>query len=471
MSATLRRIIDLGLGRRPRARARPATCASTTTARSSPRRGASWVRLWADWPTLQPDPARPPDDPDGAGAPFLAALDDQIRAANEDGIKVLLQLYRFPLWANGLEALGRPAQHRRRDLARVRRPHRRPRPGRPTSPRARPGARTIRAAGRSSSRLPPEGVGPGSAWARFFAFVYDRWHLGRRGSGPYVHGFELVNEPNFQWWPQRAPAAGADPFALGDADRPGAAGADDAHRRAASPPARGGDTLLFAPSFADSEVRGRTVTQYDELTAARCSTRSPRSATSPGRTRSGPTTTTRTSSGAPTDTKLQRMRALLAGRWTGLAEGAAPTVWVTEGGVRLARMAAYYPAEDRLAGPGAELAARLGAPLPRRRARAPASGCSPSTRRTPSPASTAGCSSRGPPSCGVRRTPSGRRSRASAERRAADSIGRWTTSARCAGPPTWRSATSRACATGPSASRRRSTTCGRRSASRSTTRR
>jgi len=38
---------------------------------------------------------------------------------------------------------------------------------------------------------------------------------------------------------------------------------------------------------------------------------------------------------------------VLAGRWTGYREGATPTVFVTEGGVRLNRMAEYYPAEDR----------------------------------------------------------------------------------------------------------------------------
>jgi hypothetical protein len=38
----------------------------------------------------------------------------------------------------------------------------------------------------------------------------------------------------------------------------------------------------------------------------------------------------------------------MAGRWTGFTEGVAPTVFVTEGGVRLSKMDAYYPTEDRL---------------------------------------------------------------------------------------------------------------------------
>ena len=105
MSTVLPRIIDLGAG----GGMRPGSAgdyrfhdnriyfAETHT---------TWVRLWADWPTLQPDPGRTPDDPDGPGAAVLNALDDQIRAANDDGVKVILLLYRFPLWANGLEALG-----------------------------------------------------------------------------------------------------------------------------------------------------------------------------------------------------------------------------------------------------------------------------------------------------------------------------------------------------------------------------
>ena len=342
MSATLRRIVDMGAGGTTRPGS-PGDLRFHDNRTYLAELGASWVRLWADWPSLQPDPARPPDDPDGAGAPFLAALDDQIRAANEDGIKVLLQLYRFPLWANGLEALGAArntdAEISYRFADRI-------------------GASTWASylvAGRDPARvnpsrralefgLPPEGVGPGSAWAAFFTFAYDRWHLGRRGSGPYVHGVELVNEPNFQWWPQRAPATGDNPFALGPLTVQGPL-AQMMHTAAGIAAAHGGDTLLLAPSFADSELGGRTVTQYDELAPELLD-----ALTAIGHV-AGPnevwahhnyTDLERRS----TETKLQRMRAQLAGRWTGLAEGGGPAVWVTEGGVRLGRMASYYPAED-----------------------------------------------------------------------------------------------------------------------------
>jgi hypothetical protein len=344
MSTTLRRIIDLGAGGTTRPGS-PGDLRFHDNRTFLAETNTSWVRLWADWPSLQPAPARAPDAPDAPGAPFLAALDEQIAVANADGVKVLLQLYRFPLWANGLEALG--AQ--RNTDAEISHAY---------ADRIAPSAwAAYVAAGRDPARvnpsrralefgLPPDGLGPDSAWAAFFAFCHARWRLGRRGSGPYVHGFELVNEPNFQWWPQRAPAAGADPFALAEltAQVPLAQMMQTA---AAIAGAHDDGTLVFAPSFADSELSGRTVTQYDEFTPKLLD------ALDAIGHAAGPdevwahhnyTDLERRS----TDTKLQRMRALMAGRWTGFAEGVAPTVFVTEGGVRLSRMETYYPTEDRL---------------------------------------------------------------------------------------------------------------------------
>lgn len=300
MSSHLRRIIDLGSGatlspgsaRDLRYHDNRTFFAETQT---------SWVRLWVDWPTLQPDPSRSPDDPAGPGAAHLQAIDEQIRVAHEDGIAVALQLYRFPLWANGLAALG--AQRNTDAEIAFAYPDR-------IAPAE--WARYV-AAGRDPTRVnpsrralefgvPAEGVGPGTAWARFYELAYARWHRGRAGSGPYVAAFELVNEPNFQ----------------------------------------------LAPSLADSELGGRTVTQYDEFAGRLLD------ALDAASYRAGPsvawahhnyTDLERRS----TDTRVQRLRSVLAGRWGGYVEGAAPTVFVTEGGVRLSKMAAYYPQEDRLA--------------------------------------------------------------------------------------------------------------------------
>ena len=45
-------------------------------------------------------------------------------------------------------------------------------------------------------------------------------------------------------------------------------------------------------------------------------------------------------------TRLQVVRGQIAGRWSGYSSGQAPTVFVTEGGARLSRMASLYPTED-----------------------------------------------------------------------------------------------------------------------------
>ncbi len=65
--------------------------------------GTTWVRLWADWPSLQPESHLAPDR--GTGAWRLLELDKQIAQANADGISVILCSYRFPTWANGTASL------------------------------------------------------------------------------------------------------------------------------------------------------------------------------------------------------------------------------------------------------------------------------------------------------------------------------------------------------------------------------
>jgi len=63
----------------------------------------SWLRLWADWPTLQPKRDIAPDDPANPGRPNLLAFDEQIKLAVADGLKVILMPYRYPKWASETE--------------------------------------------------------------------------------------------------------------------------------------------------------------------------------------------------------------------------------------------------------------------------------------------------------------------------------------------------------------------------------
>ena len=116
------------------------------------------LRMWADWPTLQPSP-------DALDEAALATLDAQVDAAVADGLLVILMPYRYPRWANGT-ATGKPDGSHGKAAA---------------------------------YRAPPAGHGPGSAWAGFVDALWERY-AGRMAA------FEVVNEPNLQLWPQGSAA-------------------------------------------------------------------------------------------------------------------------------------------------------------------------------------------------------------------------------------------------------------------------
>ena len=84
------------------------------------RTGTTWVKLWLSWDALQPEyEPRDRDDaffdltmsPGGEG--WLWRLDRQVRAANDDGLGVILTLYHaHPRWATGATG-DDPASERR----------------------------------------------------------------------------------------------------------------------------------------------------------------------------------------------------------------------------------------------------------------------------------------------------------------------------------------------------------------------
>jgi hypothetical protein len=253
-----------------------------------------WIRMWADWPSLQPSSDHAPDDPRNPAAHKLRALDEQIALANRLGIRVLLMPYRFPRWANGTEdaALG-------------------PRRQAP------------------EYRVQPGAYGPGGAWASFFTFLHDRYHAGRE-SGPRVDGFELVNEPNLQLWPQPGIAREiAQLLATGQS-----ISARSAH-----------STMLYAPSISDDDARSSDrSTRWDEFVPALLDALEAigyRPHERQAWSHHNYTDVER----RQTETRSQSIRALLQGRWTGHVEGEAPTVFITEGGARLSRMPHLYPDE------------------------------------------------------------------------------------------------------------------------------
>jgi hypothetical protein len=257
--------------------------------------GTPWIRMWADWPSLQPSADHAPDDALSPARWKLRALDEQIALASALGLRVLLMPYRFPRWANGTEEL---------------------------EPEPRGKA--------PEYRLPDDAYGPGSAWAGFFAFLHDRYHAGRE-TGPRVDGFELVNEPNLQLWPQPGIAREVARLLMT---------AQGISARSAH------STMLYAPSISDDDARtSERSTRWDEFVPALLDELEaigylPHS----GQAWSHHNYTDVEK--RQTETRSQAIRALLKGRWGGHVEGEAPTVFVTEGGARLSRMPALYPGED-----------------------------------------------------------------------------------------------------------------------------
>ena len=264
MSSTLRKIIDIGPGGviYPGS-AQDLRYAQNLSYFSDTR--TRWIRFWADWPSLQPHPDYAPDDPRSPGAWKLQALDEQIRLANANGIKVMLMPYRFPTWVNGTSTLSaqkntdaeisfRPADRMTKAAW-----DRYVRSGRDPAAYS-PSRRAL------EYLLPDDAYGPTSAWATFFDFLYRRYHYGQRASGRWVDGFELVNEPNLQLWPQQA--ASADPA---DAWATSATSIEAAIARLLKT-AQGissryaHSTMLYAPSVSDSDTASsRLYTRYDEF--------------------------------------------------------------------------------------------------------------------------------------------------------------------------------------------------------------
>jgi hypothetical protein len=303
-----------------------------------------WIRMWADWPSLQPDPAFAIDDPRSPGYWKLQCLDEQIALANSRGINVMLMPYRFPTWANGTAAL---AAQKNTDAEisfeywnRMTRAawERYVRDGRNPSV-YNPSRRAL------EYRVAPDPYGPASRWAGFLDFLFRRYHYGDR-TRRHVRAFELVNEPNLQLWPQQsAPAAGADPFAQTTLaiDRAIA----QLLKTAQAVSARyGHSTMLLAPSISDSDTAtSRLYTRYDRFTPALLDAAAAIAYVPHARQAWSHHNYTDVEK-RQTATRTQIIRSQLAGRWKGYATGQSPTVFITEGGARLSRMPALYPAED-----------------------------------------------------------------------------------------------------------------------------
>ena len=137
---------------------------------------------------------------------MIDSLDEQIALARRDGLRIVLTLYRFPTWANGVDRMTQTqldatmpdrkaadgvAGHERQ-VAAVPLPRRR-------LARERRGA--------TSSTGSPRATAPATR--------------ARPSLDATIDVLEIVNEPNLQWWPQQGPSTDpADPFGRRPGRRP-----------------------------------------------------------------------------------------------------------------------------------------------------------------------------------------------------------------------------------------------------------
>lgn len=162
-----------------------------------------WVRLWAFWRLIQPDPGIAITAANNPGRASWEAFDGQVQLARSQGRNVILTVYEFPGWANGTAhlvpgsadeiAFGRTDRMNKADWDKYVTYGTHP-PRKPLSWRR------------------PTDLAPQGPWAQFVRFLCDRY----RDSGDRVVAVEIVNEPNGQLWPQRYPSNTSNEWDLGD---------------------------------------------------------------------------------------------------------------------------------------------------------------------------------------------------------------------------------------------------------------
>lgn len=290
--------------------------------------GTRWVRLWADWPSLQPEPDLAPDQ--GSGASRLWALDRQIAQATADGVDVILTSYRFPAWANGTAGLSAAAAAVYQLEDRV-----------GASGRGVP--KDLR------FRLPAD-LGPGSAWARWIEFLVARYSLGSDLRRAEIAALEVVNEPNLQLWPLQGPSASGRPADPGPVTIHTAVAQMFATAQSITA-GYGSQPLLLGPGSSDVSDSSRLSVPYDEFTTLLLDALdavgfrpgpqfawSQHNYTDVAYDQGSGSLTSRTTSHAAT------ARRLLAGRWAGWPNGdtSQPALLIPEGGTTLPKLARVY---------------------------------------------------------------------------------------------------------------------------------
>jgi len=300
-----------------------------------------WVKVWARWDQIQPLPPSAVrvdqlDDDVNPGRPFLAALDAQVEVARalDPPVGVIICLWRFPGWANATEGVAEdlpgnlelfPEDRLKRSIYEA------------GDPKA-----TIKPL---AYRVPPrEELEPGGAWGRWVDFLYRRYLR----NGEHVV-LEIANEPNIQWWPQRDPTPGDDPFAQGELVSARSAATMMVTAQAIGE--RHGERMLIAgpgtwdgPKGDASVIRdSRLYTDYATFTEALLDELEARDFVAGPRFvwtqhNYNDTVFRHGHPGRPRN-RAAHARELLVGRWRGFPrrnrDGMSPEVWLTEGGADL----------------------------------------------------------------------------------------------------------------------------------------
>ena len=295
--------------------------------------GTSWVRIWADWPSLQPEGGLAPDQ--GSGAWRVAELDKQIAQANTDGINVMLVSYRFPTWANGTSGLSPAADAAYQPQDRI------PPGGNPAS--------------RKDLRFKlPADLGPTSAWGRWIAFLVNRYSWTSIRRRATIAALEVCNEPNLQMWPLEGPSTTRDPYSPGPVTVQRAVA--QMFKTAQSITAVYGSTpMLVGPATWDGVGHSRLKLGYETFTRALLDELdrvgfhagaqfawSHHNYTDVEYDRGADSLTLRTVN------RAVAARQMLVGRWAGwpAADAAAPSILLPEGGARLTKIARVYRTSD-----------------------------------------------------------------------------------------------------------------------------
>jgi hypothetical protein len=213
MSTYLRKIIDIG----PNALFYEGSKYDYRQLRLQPwwpelKATTSTIRMWADFPTLQPSASFRLFDTQSPGYASVRSLDEQIKAANADGFEVMLMPYRYPRWANETANIvpGSDADLNFTPWDRV---------DKTTwnawntdKANATKRKTLVDKIKKLEYRLPPAGHGTDTAWGLFLSDLWARYVRDQALNGRVTY-IEIVNEPNLQLWPQRTASGTTDKWA------------------------------------------------------------------------------------------------------------------------------------------------------------------------------------------------------------------------------------------------------------------